>query len=242
MDWYETRKIDDDVTLILESQHDPEWRCNIWHVRGRDRDLVIDTGLGLKSLSAEVAKITERPVIGVCTHSHYDHSGGLYEFSERLGHRCEADIYASPTRENIVAENFFVDSMIYSAPYPGFEAESWVMQSAPLTRELDEGDVIDLGDRALKVLHLPGHSPGSIALWEGATGTLFSGDTIYDGDLIDDLFHSVAAQLHESLERLRTLPITVVHGGHYDSFDATRMSVIIDEYQAGKRRWGCPND
>ncbi len=241
--WYETRKISDDITLILETQHEPGWRCNIWHVRGRDRDLVIDTGLGLQSLSAEVAKISDRSVIGLCTHSHYDHSGGLCHFTDRLGHANEADIYAQPTRANIVADSFFVDSMIYTSPYPGFEAESWCIEAAPLTRELDDGDLIDLGDRVFRVLHVPGHSPGSIALWEEETGILFSGDTLYDGDLIDILYHSVEAELRESLERLRALPIQVVHAGHYDSFGKDHMNVIIDEYMSGGRRLGkCPND
>ena len=49
-----------------------------------------------------------------------------------------------------------------------------------MTRALDEGDVIDLGDRVFKVLHLPGHSRGSIGLLEEATGVFFSGDVIYE--------------------------------------------------------------
>ncbi len=52
---------------------------------------------------------------------------------------------------------------------------------APATRLLAEGEAIDLGDRHFEVLHLPGHSPGSIGLWEEATGIFFSGDAIYDG-------------------------------------------------------------
>jgi len=243
MDWYETHKISDDITLILETQHEAKWRCNIWHVRGRDRDLVIDTGLGLQSLSAEVAKISDRPVIGLCTHCHYDHSGGLYEFNDRLGHASEAEAYATPTRKKIVADSFFVDSMIYTSPYPGFEAKSWCIKAAPLTREVDDGDGSDLGDRVFQVLHLPGHAPGSIALWEESTGILFPGDTLYDGDLIEDLYHSVPDHLRKSLERLRKLPIRTIHGGHYDSFDADRMTVIIDEFMAGGRRLGtCPVD
>ena len=54
--------------------------------------------------------------------------------------------------------------------------------------EIGEGDVIDLGDRAFEVLHLPGHSPGSIGLWDPAAGTLFSGDAIYDGPLLERKF------------------------------------------------------
>ncbi len=58
---------------------------------------------------------------------------------------------------------------------------------APPTRLLDDGDVVDCGDRSFEVLHLPGHSPGSIGLWEAASGILFSGDAVYDGPLLDEL-------------------------------------------------------
>ena len=239
-DWYSRETVGDGVTLILETQHEAEWRCNIWHVRGRDRDLVIDTGLGLRPLAATIAEISDRPVLGLCTHSHYDHSGGLHEFDERLGHGAEADIYAAPNRENIVADDFFVDAMLHRPPYPDFAAETWCIAAAPLTRTVDEGDVIDLGDRVFKVLHVPGHSPGSIALWEEKTGILFSGDTVYDGGLIDDLFHSVPEQLLESHQRLLDLPVEVVHGGHYASFGKDRLATIVAEFSEGKRRWGCP--
>ena len=50
-----------------------------------------------------------------------------------------------------------------------------------------EGDVVETGDREFEVLHLPGHSPGSIALWERSSGSLFSGDAIYDGVIVDNL-------------------------------------------------------
>ena len=47
--WYETEAFSDDITLIRES-HVAQWlRCNIWHVRGRDRELIIDTGMGLRA-------------------------------------------------------------------------------------------------------------------------------------------------------------------------------------------------
>ena len=48
--WFEFKKIDDDITLMWEPHVDPLLRCNIWHVRGRDRDMLVDTGLGIVSL------------------------------------------------------------------------------------------------------------------------------------------------------------------------------------------------
>ncbi|MCB1404296.1 MAG: MBL fold metallo-hydrolase, partial [Rhodobacteraceae bacterium] len=58
-----------------------------------------------------------------------------------------------------------------------------------------------LGDRHFEVIHTPGHSPGGIALWEAATGILFSGDILYDGPLVEDTYHADAADYRRSMER-----------------------------------------
>jgi glyoxylase-like metal-dependent hydrolase (beta-lactamase superfamily II) len=68
---------------------------------------------------------------------------------------------------------------------------------------VDEGDEIDLGDRTFRVLHLPGHTPGEIGLWEEATRTLFSGDCVYEsGVLLDELPESSIADYVRSMRRL----------------------------------------
>ena len=90
--WYRIRTLDDGVSRILEAHVAADWRCNIWHVRGRDRDLIIDTGLGLQPIAKDIMMLAERPVIALCTHSHHDHAGGLCQFETRLGHAAEADI------------------------------------------------------------------------------------------------------------------------------------------------------
>jgi glyoxylase-like metal-dependent hydrolase (beta-lactamase superfamily II) len=99
--------------------------------------------------------------------------------------------------------------------------------------------VVDLGDRAFEVIHTPGHSPGGIALYEKKTGILLSGDIVYDGPLIDDAYHSRVDDYVETLDRMRALAVTIVHGGHFPSFGATRYHQLIDDYLAGKRQPGC---
>ena len=93
-----------------------------------------------------------------------------------------------------------------------------------------DGDVIDLGDRQFEVLHTPGHSPGGVALWEADTGILFSGDTVYDGPLVEDAYHSNPRDYYLSMKRLHDLPARVVHGGHFPSYDGQRHRRIV-------RRW-----
>jgi glyoxylase-like metal-dependent hydrolase (beta-lactamase superfamily II) len=90
--------------------------------------------------------------------------------------------------------------------------------------------VIDLGDRSFEVLHLPGHSQGSLGLWEQATGILFSGDAIYDSYLLDELPESDIEAYIRTMKRLRELPVNVVHGGHDRSFGRERFVELIDAY------------
>jgi glyoxylase-like metal-dependent hydrolase (beta-lactamase superfamily II) len=65
-------------------------------------------------------------------------------------------------------------------------------------------------------------------LWEKATRTLFSGDVIYDGPLIDDLDHSDLTEYERSLKRLRRLPVETIHAGHDPSFGRERLHELID--------------
>jgi glyoxylase-like metal-dependent hydrolase (beta-lactamase superfamily II) len=118
------------------------------------------------------------------------------------------------------------------------ELDHWEIRAAPATRLLEHGDVIDLGDRHLEVHHLPGHSPGSICLVEHATGTVFTGDVIYDGMLFDRLHHSDPEVYRESMKRLLDIPARVYHGGHEGSFGRDRLESLVDDYLNGRRPTG----
>jgi glyoxylase-like metal-dependent hydrolase (beta-lactamase superfamily II) len=110
------------------------------------------------------------------------------------------------------------EPLFVTAQPAGFAAGSFRQQPCAQVSEIGEGDVIDLGDRAFEVLHLPGHSPGSIGLWHSSAGVLFSGDAIYDGPLLDELCDSSIDQYCVTMERLMALLVTVVHAGHDPSF------------------------
>jgi glyoxylase-like metal-dependent hydrolase (beta-lactamase superfamily II) len=232
--WYEARTLDDGVTHIWEPHIKPFYRCNMWHVRGRGRDLLIDSGMGVVSLRQQVTILTERPILAVASHTHFDHIGAHHEFAERAVHRAEADILAEPRGDRTLADKYVrdaADSDLFTAlPPPPYQSDGYLVAGAPATRLLADGDVLDLGDRHLEVLHLPGHSPGGIALWEAVTGILFSGDTVYDGPLIDDAYHSDIEDYIRSMERLRALPVRIVHGGHFASFGRERLIALIDSY------------
>ena len=238
--WFRKAAMGNGVTMIWEPHAHPTTACNIWHIAGRDRDLLVDSGMGVASLRAYLAGITDRPILALGTHSHFDHIGCHHEFATRLMHRAEAAIMAAPTRDNMAIEGWVRADTFTALPDPGFEPESYHVKAAPVTDPVAEGDVIDLGNRVFRVLHLPGHSPGSIGVFEDATGLFFSGDAIFDGHLHDDVYHSVPEEFVLTMARIRELPASALHGGHGASVGRDRMVAIANEYIAGRRARGCP--
>jgi glyoxylase-like metal-dependent hydrolase (beta-lactamase superfamily II) len=208
--------------------------------------------MGIAPLRDAIASLIDKPLVALASHRHSDHVGGLHEFETRVAHPDDAEHIAHPASATLSTASFpadfkrqmaddghpFGDLLIDALPHAGYDPATYAIAPAPPTRLVGEGDVVDLGDRALVVLHLPGHTPGSIGLWEEATGILFSGDAIYDGLLFDFLPESDIADYVATMRRLRDLPVTVVHGGHEPSFGRERMQAIIDEYVARRANPG----
>jgi glyoxylase-like metal-dependent hydrolase (beta-lactamase superfamily II) len=232
--WYETRAVGDGITWIREPHIKEYYRCNIWHLRGRDRDLLIDSGMGVVGLREQIPLLSGRPLLAIASHTHFDHIGTHHEFAERAVHPDEADVLAHPTRTNTVAGKYVFDDSIFTQLPPGdWQPLHYEVLPAPATQLLPEGSIVDTGDRSFEVFHLPGHSPGSIALYEEASQILFSGDVVYDGDLAYD--EGNAAEMRQyvaSMKRLLDLPVRIVHGGHYPSFGQERMRTIIRDFLA----------
>jgi glyoxylase-like metal-dependent hydrolase (beta-lactamase superfamily II) len=243
--WFDVKRISDDITLLWEPHVTPLMRCNIWHVRGRDRDLMIDTGMGIVSLRRAAKHLLDKKVTAVATHTHTDHIGGHHEFDHTLVHELEADELRSPRDKGTLLASVMGAEEICKLAVAGYPIEGDLITALPgadydigaygtkdsvVTEIVTEGDVVDIGNRHFEVLHLPGHSPGSIGLWEKATGTLFSGDAIYDGPLLDEIDGADIPTYVRTMMRLRELPVQVVHAGHDPSFGRARLIELCNAY------------
>jgi glyoxylase-like metal-dependent hydrolase (beta-lactamase superfamily II) len=245
-EWFVAEQADDGITRFLEPGVHPFLRANCWHVRGRDRDLLVDAGLGVGDLRAELLARGEREPVVWVTHGHLDHLGGAHAFEERWAHPAERDALATPEQDPLVTAELpdaFRDALVAdepggtpppylldSVPRAGYRPEDYRVEPAPATRLLADGERVDLGDRLLEVVHLPGHTPGSAGLFERDTGVLFSGDVVYDGTLLDELPESDITDYVASMRRLLTLPVRVVHAGHEPSFDGDRLLELCEAY------------
>jgi glyoxylase-like metal-dependent hydrolase (beta-lactamase superfamily II) len=238
--WFEARDVEPGLHVITEPATHALILSNTWLVRGRDRDMLVDTGNGLAPLRPFVDTLRDdpaKPLVAVATHQHQDHAGGLWEFDERVAHPSDVGEIERPSplirgtdvwpavAEAMAREGYPVtDVLVTAAPSRDWDPETFVPRGTVPTRLVNEGDTIDLGDRAFGVLSLPGHTPGSIGLWDEAGGTLFCGDVVYAGDpLIDQAPTSDVAAYVATMRRLRDLPVRIVHAGHDDSMDRPTM-------------------
>ena len=238
--WYETVPFADGVTLIHEPWMPPYYRGHMWLVRGTERDLLIDAGLGHVPLRASLPELRGRPVTLLVSHTHWDHIGAAHEFDraedERLVHDAEASVLADPEPAATLFAKYqdgSRDTEAFTRLPEGWVASRHRIRAAPATRIVGEGDTIELGGRSLTVLHTPGHSPGHLALWEERTGTLFPQDIVYDGPLVDACPGADIGTYRATMMRLRReFEPRIVHAGHFPSFGATRYRQIIDRYLA----------
>lgn len=226
VDWFETTEFANGILRIREPALAPLHGSNAWLIRGRDASLLIDTCIGVAPLRPIVEALAPGPFLCVLTHTHYDHIGGAHEFAQRWAHAAEASVLSDPNPRATQWGGWLSAESFSRYPREDFDFAAYSLAAAPATRFVEEGDIIDLGDRKLTILHTPGHSPGLITLLEEATGALFTSDALYDGRMFFDLQGSDRAAAGRSLARLATLDVEVAHPGHFESFSGATLRAL----------------
>ena len=166
---------------------------NVWIIGDDAEVIVIDPAHDAAAVAEAVG--ARRTVAVLLTHGHDDHISAARETAELLG----APLHLNPA-----------DRMLWEAVYPDRAPDAW----------LADGDVFEVAGVALTALHTPGHSPGSTCFVSTELGTVFTGDTLFQGGPgATGRSYSDFPTIIESIrERLLTLPAeTVVRTGHGDA-------------------------
>lgn len=242
--WFRVTPLGEGVTLVEEPYAGELLSANLWHVRGRDRDLVLDAGLGVVALRTALPWLFEHDPVLVLSHAHLDHMGGAHEFDDVRVHSAELDEVRAPGPSSLrtrrllsllgldaEAEEAADDDVLLDAlPTEAYDLDAYRLAAAPAATALHDGDVVDLGDRRFEVLHLPGHTPGSLNLLDADAGVLLTGDVVYEGGLIDSCTGSDPAAYAATMRRLLDVDIDRALPGHGPVLDRAQLRAIADDY------------
>ncbi|AUS09368.1 metal-binding protein [Laceyella sacchari] len=166
--------------------------CYLVHDEESRRGWVVDPGMNPDALLARIRELDIKVEAILLTHAHFDHIGGVEAVRERSGapvyvHREEADWLTNPEKNGSL---FFM-----GVP----------MKCQPAERVLTGGESIELVGQTLKVLHTPGHSPGSVTyVWDDV---IFSGDVLFQQsigrtDLPGGDYETLMKSIHQQLMNL----------------------------------------
>ncbi|MDD5111423.1 MAG: MBL fold metallo-hydrolase [Candidatus Altiarchaeota archaeon] len=169
--------------------------------------IVIDPGLNPGRVVKSARELHINAVVFINTHCHYDHAGCVPELRKRLGGEYMIHDYDADAVENGVDERVLAGLFGSRPPV------------IPVSRRLADGDVIRAGGCSLEVVHTPGHTPGSICLYEPVSRSLFTGDTVFaDGVGRTNFPGGSSEKLGESIRRLAGLKekrgVEKVYPGH----------------------------
>lgn len=142
------------------------------------------------------------------THAHLDHVFGCDHFAHRYGGTAEYGGWQLHPADEPLLANAVVQGEMFGVR---------VDAPPPPAHALAEGDEVRLGASTLRVLHVPGHSPGSVAFYAEADGVLIAGDVLFQGSIgRTDLWQGSLETLLASIrDKVLVLPDdTTVYAGH----------------------------
>ena len=174
---------------------------------GSHTALLFDAGPGVRDLRPVVRSLTDLPLIFLPSHFHYDHVGNGIDFARR------AVVDLPYLRDRSDGNELKLKELEHLGPVEGFAIPTWTVDHwwAP-------GQIVDLGDRLITVVHTPGHSPESISLYDVTNGLMLSGDYLYEGPLYAFVpGSSLEAYLATAERLLATYPEPMTYYGAHRS-------------------------
>jgi glyoxylase-like metal-dependent hydrolase (beta-lactamase superfamily II) len=169
-DYYTVEHIDEGTIAIGEPRYH---QANYSYlILGSERAILFDSGPGVRDIRPVVESLTRLPVTALPSHLHFDHVGNHRRF-ERVA------LVDLPYLREQVQGGVFTPT---DAQHLGF-VEGFEPPPLRVTDWLAPGSEIDLGGRALALVHVPGHTHDSVALLDAGRRQLFTGDYVYEGEL-----------------------------------------------------------
>jgi len=233
--WFEVYRIRPGIFAIYEPHQAEEVISYL--IVGQKRALLFDTGMGISDIRKIVQGLTNLPVSVANSHTHNDHVGDNWRFSDIYG------MNTAFTRQD--AQGSSADAQAEIAPDEicgelpaGFDRKSYTTRPFHITHWIHGGEKIDLGGRVLEVIPTPGHTPDSISLWDAASGLLFTGDMYYKGAIYLYRPETDLDAYEASVKKMAALPARLLLPAHNipmgDPAVLPRVLAAMREVRSGK--------
>ena len=212
--WFTIVKIDNQTFALCEANHDEE--TNSFLLIGEKKALLIDTGMGIKNIFDTVKSLTDKEIVVAITHAHWDHIGDIDKIKTVMINKNEAPrLKKFPISQKQVRDELAKTSL----PFPkDFNLNAYKVPLANNIIYINDNDTIDLGNRKIKCIFTPGHSPGHTCFYDLNNNYLFSGDLVYKGELDCYYESTVPTEYRDSVHKLDLYNISYIFGGHHDLF------------------------
>lgn len=176
--WFSVTELSKDTFAISEYGH---WeKVHSFLLIGDEKAALIDTGLGIKDIKKMVTQLTDKPIIVITTHVHTDHIGSHASFDKVAVHEADCHWLENGIQGLSIEQIRYDLCRDLTKPLPkDFDVDSFFPYQGKPTIVLKDNDIISLGNRTLKIIHTPGHSPGHICVLDETNNFLFTGDLIY---------------------------------------------------------------
>ncbi|MFG6116877.1 MBL fold metallo-hydrolase [Halobacillus sp. MO56] len=213
--WFTIQQIDENTYGISEYGH---WeKVHSFLLLGDKKSALIDTGLGIDNIKRVTDQLTDLPIDVITTHVHADHIGSHGEFERIYVHQDDKDWIVNGI-QGLPIEQIRKDiSRDITLPIPKtFNPNTYRPYQGEPTGLLQDGDIVELGNRRIIIYHTPGHSPGHISVFDETNGYLFTGDLLYADTPIYAFYPSTnPVHLVNSLEKIAAIPnVSRVYGSH----------------------------
>lgn len=153
----------------------------VYLIKGSEKGLLIDTGMGVNDLRTYVETVWEKPYEVALTHGHCDHAGGAGQFDTVYLNEKDSELEKThATREHRIYD-------VFHAPFPapeGTREEDFVLQRTAPFMPLTEGMVCDLGGVHVRWICVPGHTQGSMVPYIEEDRTAIIGDALGEHTLL----------------------------------------------------------
>ena len=218
-------------------------------VVGDDKAMLIDTGMGGGDIPQMIFRLIEdKELVVVYTHEHFDHIAFAGSFENEYMINVEESI--ERVNAGFTSDELSISRVRTDSPYPLEEGRA---TSAANIKPIEDGTVFELGNRTVKAIHTPGHSPASTCYYDEKYGLLFVGDIFASSTIYihfdDDFFlKSDLDTFVQSLEKLmpyvhKSKYIYFTHPSVADKADKlVLLKDAVEEVRAGKVAYDIVHD